>query len=99
VTNEPKPLSDDDQNVLARELVSERLEVTRPVEQPTAILTAGQPGAGNSIIVERLSVSFAKAGGAPIVIDPDRIRPQLPYMIDRDLSGDLHTPDAANVDA
>jgi len=39
------------------------------------------------MIVERISISFTEGSVAPIVIDPDRIRPELPYMIDRFLNG------------
>ena len=91
-------LSGAEREALARELTDERLELTEPVAKPRAVLTAGQPGSGKSLIVNSIAVQFDGIGGA-VVVDPDRVRPSIPYMEERIAKGDLAIPEAAFADA
>lgn len=91
-------LSKSEQQELAAELVEERLAITMAVPNPTAILTGGQPGAGKSVAKEQVVARFADAGGI-IDIDPDDIRPALPYMDAFRAKGGSAIPDFANTDA
>lgn len=86
------------QEALAGEIAARELLYTVAVDKPRPILTGGQPGSGKSYIVDQLAVAFEPIGGI-ITVDPDAIRPQLPYMKDRIAVGDLDIPKAANVDA
>ena len=97
--SDPKPLTDAERNSIARKLVDEALEIAPAVDNPVAILTAGQPGAGKRSIVNSISVQYEGQGARPIAIDPDDVRPTLPYMRDRIAKGDLNTPDVAYSDA
>ncbi len=99
MSDEQKPLSEAERTDLARELTDEQMEIAPAVERPTAILTAGQPGSGKSMIVNRVVVNFEGTGAPPIVIDADEVRPNLPYMRERIAKGDLEIPGAAFSDA
>lgn len=96
--SEQQPLSGEERDKLARRLINVQLSATQAVEKPEAWLTAGQPGSGKSVVVESISTTFTRNGGA-VVIDPDAIRPNVPYMRDRIARGDLSIPDAAYQDA
>lgn len=98
MADEPKGLTPGQQDALAGVIAARELRYTSAVESPRAILTGGQPGSGKSYIVDHLAVTLPPAGGI-ITIDPDAIRPELPYMRDRIAAGDLDIPNAANVDA
>lgn len=93
-----KGLTPEKQRDHAEHLMREALETGQRIERPTAILTGGQPGSGKSAIVDGARAQFEGKGGA-IVIDPDEIRPTLPYMKERMERGDLDIPNEANVDA
>lgn len=82
----------------AMRLMERQLTRTSPVAAPRAVLTGGQPGSGKSYIVRSVGVQFEGVGGA-VVVDPDEIRPTLPYMKERIERGDLDIPGVANVDA
>lgn len=97
--SDQEPLGDAQREAFARELTDEQLEISPAVEKPTAIFTAGQPGSGKSMIVNRVTVNFENLSGPPVVIDPDEVRPNLPYMRDRIKAGDLDIPGAAYSDA
>lgn len=94
----PRGLTPAEQMAHAAELMRKALGRTAPREDPTAILTGGQPGSGKSYITKSVGVRFEGVGGL-IVIDPDEIRPTLPYMKSRIEAGNLDVPDVANVDA
>jgi hypothetical protein len=94
----PRGLTPAEQMAHAAELMRKALGRTAPREEPTAILTGGQPGSGKSYITRSVGVRFEGVGGL-VVIDPDEIRPTLPYMKSRIEAGDLDVPDVANVDA
>lgn len=96
--NAVKGLTPDEQRATAEKLIEQELRHTEPVEHPRAILTGGQPGSGKSYIVNSVGVQFEGMGGV-IVIDPDEIRPKLPYMKERIAAGNLDIPDAAYIDA
>ncbi|RYF30123.1 MAG: hypothetical protein EOO38_32655, partial [Cytophagaceae bacterium] len=96
--SDQQPLSGEERDKLARSLLEVQLDRTKAVEQPEATLTAGQPGSGKSVVVRSISVQYEERGGA-ITIDPDAIRPNIPYMRDRIAKGDLSIPDAAYQDA
>lgn len=95
---EPAQLNEAEQRAHAARLIQEQIERTQKQERPEAILTGGQPGSGKSYIVDSVSVQFQGMGGI-IKIDPDEIRPTLPYMKERIEAGDLDVPNAANNDA
>lgn len=95
---EPAQLSAAEQRAHASRLIQEQLERTQAMERPEAILTGGQPGSGKSYIVRSVGVQFEGMGGI-VKIDPDEIRPTLPYMKERIADGDLDIPNAANNDA
>lgn len=96
--SDQQPLSTAERDKLARSLIDVQLGMTKAVDEPKAVLTAGQPGSGKSVIVRSISVQFEGMGGA-ITIDPDAIRPNIPYMRERIAKGDLSIPDAAYQDA
>jgi predicted ABC-type ATPase len=96
--SDQQPLSTAERDKLARSLIDVQLGMTKAVDDPKAVLTAGQPGSGKSMIVRSISVQFEGVGGA-ITIDPDAIRPNIPYMRERIAKGDLSIPDAAYQDA
>lgn len=95
---EQQPLSDLERDGLARKLLDRQLDITQPSDKPRAVMTAGQPGSGKSMIVRSMTVQFEGVGGA-VAIDPDAIRPNIPYMRDRIAKGDLNIPEAAFKDA
>ncbi len=96
--SDQQPLSTAERDKLARDLIDVQLGATKAVDDPRAVMTAGQPGSGKSMIVRSISVQFEGMGGA-ITIDPDVIRPNIPYMRERIAKGDLTIPDAAYQDA
>jgi predicted ABC-type ATPase len=96
--SDQQPLSTAERDKLARSLIDVQLGMTKAVDEPKAVMTAGQPGSGKSVIVRSISVQFEGMGGA-IMIDPDAIRPNIPYMRERIAKGDLSIPDAAYQDA
>ena len=93
-----KGMTPDEQKAAAARFIEQDLRHSQPVESPRAIITGGQPGSGKSYIVQSVGVQFEGAGGV-IVIDPDEIRPKLPYMQDLIAAGKLDIPDAAYIDA
>ncbi|MDN4633754.1 zeta toxin family protein [Sphingomonas sp. PsM26] len=93
-----KGLTPDEQKATAARFIEQDLQRSQPVENPRAIITGGQPGSGKSYVVESVGVQFEGMGGV-IVIDPDVIRPKLPYMKDLIAAGSLDIPDAAYIDA
>lgn len=95
---DPKTMDDLEREAHARLLMQEELARTQPVANPVAILTGGQPGSGKSYIVRSVGVEFENLGGV-VKIDPDEVRPTLPYMQTRIAAGDLDIPDAAYSDA
>lgn len=95
---EPAQLNDTERRAHAARLIQEQIERTSAMERPEAILTGGQPGSGKSYIVRSVGVQFEGLGGV-VKIDPDEIRPTLPYMKERIEAGDLDIPNAANNDA
>lgn len=96
--SDQQPLSTEERDKLARSLIGVQLSTTKAVDEPRAVMTAGQPGSGKSMIVRSIAVQFEGMGGA-ITIDPDAIRPNIPYMRERIAKGDLSIPDAAYQDA
>ena len=98
VIEEPLQLTPEQQKAHAAMLMAAELKRSQAVDSPQAILTGGQPGSGKSYIVRSVGVQFEGRGGV-VVIDPDAIRPTLPYMAERILAGNLDIPDAANTDA
>ena len=96
--SEPLQLSEAEQQAHARHLMKEALQKSQAVDRPRAVLTGGQPGSGKSYIVNSVGVEFEGMGGV-IKIDPDEIRPTLPYMAERIAAGNLDIPNAANIDA
>lgn len=96
--SDQQPLSAEERDKLARRLLDVQLDRTQPADRPRAAFTAGQPGSGKSMVVRSVSLQFEGVGGA-VVIDPDAIRPNVPYMRDRIAKGDLTIPDAAYQDA
>jgi hypothetical protein len=99
VSDDQKPLRDDEREKLARDLTGSELARTPPAKEPLAIFTAGQSGSGKSMIVRSMRVHFEGVGERAVEIDPDNIRPQIPYMRDRIERGDLDIPQAAFSDA
>jgi hypothetical protein len=97
MSDDQKPLRDDEREKLARDLTDSELERTPRVANPLAVLTAGQPGSGKSMIVTTMRVQFGDAKA--IEINPDEVRPQIPYMRERIERGDLNIPQAAFSDA
>ena len=95
---EPVQLPAAEQRAHAERLIQEQLRKTLAMDRPEAILTGGQPGSGKSYIVKSVGVQFEGVGGI-VKIDPDEIRPTLPYMKERIEAGDLDIPNAANSDA
>lgn len=98
MADDPKPMDDLQRTAHARQLMADELARTREVARPVAILTGGQPGSGKSYIVRSVGVEFENLGGI-VKIDPDEVRPTLPYMKSRIAAGDLEIPDAAYSDA
>lgn len=98
MSDDQKPLRDDEREKLARDLAETGIEKSTAVKEPLAIFTAGQSGSGKSMIVNSMRIQFEGVGGA-VEIDPDKIRPQIPYMRDRIERGDLDIPQVAFSDA
>ena len=98
MSDDQKPLRDDEREKLARDLAETGIEKSTAVKEPVAIFTAGQSGSGKSMIVNSMRIEFEGVGGA-VEIDPDKIRPQIPYMRDRIERGDLDIPQVAFSDA
>jgi hypothetical protein len=98
MADDPTPMTADEQKAHAARLIAPELIHTMRVPNPRAVLTGGQPGSGKSYIVNSVGVQFEGVGGA-VVIDPDAIRPTLPYMKERIAAGILDVPNAANIDA
>ena len=94
-----KLLTDAERQRLAERAIEDDLAASRPVDHPRAVLTGGQPGSGKSQIVAAISFQFEVSGEGAVIVDPDEIRPTLPYMRERIAAGNLDTPDAANSDA
>jgi predicted ABC-type ATPase len=97
-SQQPEGLTPRQQMEHAMRLMERQLPRTSPMDRPRAVLTGGQPGSGKSYIVRSVGVQFEGMGGA-VVVDPDEIRPTLPYMAERIAKGDLDIPGVANVDA
>lgn len=97
MTDDQKPLDDDQRERLAKRLTDLQLNETPRVDKPLAVFTAGQPGSGKSGIVRTMRVQFGDARA--VEINPDDVRPAIPYMGERIQRGELKTPDAANMDA
>lgn len=95
---EQRQLTQAEQRRHASELMRAQLAESQAVDNPQAVLTAGQPGSGKSYIVKTVGVRFEGHGGV-VRIDPDAIRPTIPYMKERIERGDLDIPDAAYADA
>lgn len=95
---EQRQLTQAEQRRHAAELMRTQLEQSQAMDNPQAVLTAGQPGSGKSYIVRTVGVRFEGHGGV-VKIDPDAIRPTIPYMKERIDRGDLDIPDAAYADA
>ena len=91
-------LSEAERAALADELAEAELASKGEVPDPVILLTAGQPGSGKSSIGAVLASRFAGAGGV-VQIDPDEIRPMLPYMDPLIEAGSLEIPEYANRDA
>ena len=56
MSDDQKPLRDDEREKLARDLTDSELERTPHVNKPLAVLTADQPGSGKSTIVTSMRV-------------------------------------------
>lgn len=97
-TGDPIGMTPEERREHAALLMTHQLRRTLPADHPHVVLTGGQPGSGKSYIVDSMGVHFAGRGNV-VVVDPDEIRPTLPYMAERIARGDLEIPDAANVDA
>ncbi|MBS0212568.1 MAG: zeta toxin family protein [Proteobacteria bacterium] len=91
-------LTPQEQQELAAKIAEPRIEATETVDEPTAVLTGGQPGAGKSHIVKAIAADY-QAGGGIVRVDPDDIRPQLPYMRPIIEAGSDEVPEVANLDA
>lgn len=99
MTETPKGLSKDEQARIAQRQANRAIDATLPVASaPTAVLTGGQPGAGKSTIVQNLVAEFGDKGGI-VTIDPDKVRPLIPYMRPLIAMGVEEIPDVANSDA
>jgi len=99
MTETPKGLSKDEQARIAQRQANRAIDATLPVASaPTAVLTGGQPGAGKSTIVQNLVAEFGDKGGI-VTIDPDKVRPMIPYMRPLIAMGVEEIPDVANSDA
>lgn len=99
MADDQKPLGDAEREAHSRLIADLAMEEAPAVAQPKVVLTAGQPGSGKSMIVNRVSVHFQGIKEPAIIVDPDAIRPTLPYMRERIASGDLNIPGAAFQDA
>jgi hypothetical protein len=99
VSDDQKPLPDNEREKLARDLTGSELARTPAAKEPLAIFTAGQSGSGKSMIVRSMRVKFEGINERAVEIDPDLIRPQIPYMAERINRGDLDIPQAAFSDA
>ncbi|TAL63698.1 MAG: hypothetical protein EPN79_16215 [Burkholderiaceae bacterium] len=93
-----KGLTPAEQQAWAERLVRRRLLGTSAPAALLAVLTGGQPGAGKSAIVATQGPRLNKLGGT-VVVDPDKIRPTLPYMRQIIEAGNLLVPDVADRDA
>jgi Zeta toxin. len=95
--DDPKGLSEGEQLALAEKLLTRQRESTLQLSFPVATLTGGQPGAGKSAIKGQVVAHAGKSG--VVEIDPDEIRPVLPYMNQFIQQGGSKIPDIANTDA
>lgn len=68
---------------VAQELIEAKLYQTERQERPTAILLAGQSGAGKSTVSHDLRQALQARGGY-IAVDADHLRHHLPYVEDMD---------------
>lgn len=92
-------LSKDEHNEIYRLIESRYLPKSEPQDQPTAIITGGQPGSGKSGITTRAKSELAERGGY-VLIDADKLRTFSPLYRpaleanDREAANLTH-PDAA----
>jgi len=70
---------------LASDVVEAKLYQTEPQTQPTAIILAGQSGAGKSTVSHDLRQALELKGGY-IAVDADHLRTRLPYFDELDHS-------------
>lgn len=90
-----KPFGLAERKQVQAEVVHVLLETTQRVDAPTAVFTAGQPGAGKTrSIVEPVQAEFDGRGGIAVV-DPDAIRPLLPSAKAEMAKGGSEFSDAA----
>lgn len=82
---------------LAQQWIAPKLYQTERQERPTAILLAGQSGAGKSTVSNDLRHTLQQRGGY-IAIDADHFRQHLPYVEDLD-RGDMDFSAQTQVDA
>ncbi len=99
MSDDQKALPDHEREKLARDLTGSELARTPEAKEPLAIFTAGQSGSGKSMIVRSMRVKFEGINERAVEIDPDLIRPQIPYMAERIERGDLNIPQVAFSDA
>lgn len=91
-------LTEAQQQALANDFIADALDVTAHVPNPSAVLLGGQPGAGKSVVKGQIASSYDNKGGI-VTIDPDEIRPALPYMDTFLAKGGSDIPEFANKDA
>lgn len=96
--NNPFKLSPDEHEAYYQEIEAEYLPKSLPREQPRAIITGGQPGAGKSGITDEAKDELAKAGGY-VLIDADKLRKHSPQykpamLADDRLAANRTHPDA-----
>ncbi len=81
---------------ILRDLQTQALSMTRPVEKPVTILLGGQPGAGKAALSSRALEEF---GGNAVKIDADELRKHHPRYIDLMRENDRTAADRTHGDA
>lgn len=93
----PARLNQSELAELAQDWIEPKLYQTERQERPTAILLAGQSGAGKSTVSNDLRQALQQRGGY-IAVDADHFRHHLPYVEDLD-RGDMDFSAQTQVDA
>jgi len=96
--SKPFQLSQDEHDAIYRRIEARYLPKSQPQEQPTAIITGGQPGSGKSGITTQAKSELAARGGY-LLIDADKLRGfsplyQLALEADDREAANLTHPDA-----
>lgn len=82
----------------ANDFIADALDLTTDAPNPSAVFLGEQHGEGKCELMSQIAGSYSNKGGI-VTIDPDEIRPALPYTDTFLAKGSPHIPEYANEDA